>query len=127
MAENSPDDVTPLLRNWCRGDKAALDKIIPLVYDELHRLAHRYIKREWKADSPQTTALVNETYLRLIDAKHVEWRNRAHFFAVSARLMRRILVEFAAAHLVPDKIAGSVSSRSLPGNHKELPLRPSWQ
>jgi len=95
MARNSPHEVTLLLHDWCRGDKAALDKLIPLVYDELHRLAHHYMERERQADSLQTTALVNETYLRLVDAEHIEWRDRAHFFAVSANLMRRILVEFA--------------------------------
>ena len=95
MSQHSPHDVTTLLHDWCRGDQAALDKLIPLVHDELHRLAHRYMVRERAGHSLQTTALVNEAYLRLIDAKRVEWRDRAHFFAVCANLMRRILVEFA--------------------------------
>jgi RNA polymerase sigma-70 factor (ECF subfamily) len=91
----SPHEVTHLLQAWRRGDAAALDRLIPLVYDELHRLAHRYMAREWANDTLQTTALVHEAYLRLIDADQVEWKNRVHFFAISANLMRRILVEFA--------------------------------
>ena len=97
MGQHSPRDVTLLLRDWCRGDHTALDKLIPIVYDELHRMAHRYMERERAGHSLQTTALVNETYLRFIDIKHVDWQDRAHFFAVSANLMRRILVEFARA------------------------------
>jgi len=73
----------------------ALDKLVPLVYDELHRLAHRYMAREWANDTLQTTALVHEAYLRLMDANEIEWKNRVHFFAISANVMRRILVEFA--------------------------------
>src|SRR2546421_11990159 len=84
-----------LLQNWCRGDRAALDKLIPLVYDELHRLAHIYMVRERPGHTLQTSALVNEAYLRLIDASQVEWKDRVHFFAVSANVMRRILVQFA--------------------------------
>jgi RNA polymerase sigma factor (TIGR02999 family) len=91
----SAGDVTLLLRGWRCGDAAALQKLVPLVYDELHRLAHRYMRREQADHVLQTTALVNEAYLRLIDAKQVEWQDRAHFFAISANLMRRILVEFA--------------------------------
>jgi len=95
MPFQSPRDVTLLLRGWRCGDAAALDKLMPIVYDELHRLAHRYMTREQAGHTLQTTALVNEAYLRLIDANQVEWRDRAHFFAISANLMRRILVEFA--------------------------------
>jgi RNA polymerase sigma factor (TIGR02999 family) len=95
MAENSPKDVTALLQNWCRGEERALEELIPLVYDELHRLAHRYMVRERPDRTLQTSALVNEAYLRLIDAGRVSWQNRAHFFAVSSNLMRRILVDFA--------------------------------
>jgi len=91
----SPHEVTRLLRAWCGGDTSALDRLIPLVYDELHRLAHCYMAREWANDTLQTTALVHEAYLKLIDANQVEWKNRVHFFAISANLMRRILVEFA--------------------------------
>ncbi len=95
MAENSPKDVTALLQNWCRGEECALEELIPFVYDELHRLAHRYMARERPDRTLQTSALVNEAYLRLIDAGRVSWQNRAHFFAVSSNLMRRILVDYA--------------------------------
>jgi len=84
MTGHSPREVTLLLQNWCRGDPAALEKLVPLVYDELHRLAHIYIVRERPGHTLQTSALVNEAYLRLIDASQVEWKDRAHFFAVSA-------------------------------------------
>ena len=95
MTVQSPHEVTRLLRAWCGGDTSAPDRLIPLVYDELHRLAHCYMAREWANDTLQTTALVHEAYLKLIDANQVEWKNRVHFFAISANLMRRILVEFA--------------------------------
>jgi RNA polymerase sigma factor (TIGR02999 family) len=95
MMTISPPNVTELLQAWSGGDNSALEKLIPLVYDELHRLAKRYIGRERPGHTLQTTALVNEAYLRLIDAQQVEWQNRAHFFAISAQLMRRILVDFA--------------------------------
>jgi len=93
MSAQPPQDITLLLQAWCRGDQAALDRLIPLVYDELHRLAHHYMLRESGGHPLQTTALVNEAYLRLIDASQVQWQNRAHFFAISAKLMRRILVD----------------------------------
>ncbi len=95
MSGHAPKEVTLLLQNWCRGDQAALDRLVPLVYDELHRLAHIYMVRERPGHTLQTSALVNEAYLRLIDANRVEWKDRAHFFAISANVMRRILVEFA--------------------------------
>jgi RNA polymerase sigma factor (TIGR02999 family) len=90
-----PREVTQLLQAWRRGNAAALDQLVPLVYDELHRLAHCYMAREWGENSLQTTALVHEAYLRLVDAPQIDWKNRVHFFAISAGLMRRILVEFA--------------------------------
>ncbi len=90
-------DLTLLLHDWYHGDEAALDKLIPLVYAELRRLAHLYMVRERPGHLLQTTALINEAYLRLIQAGNIEWQNRAHFFAISAGLMRRILVEFARA------------------------------
>ncbi len=95
MAEDSSPQVTTLLRAWRDGDQAALDKLMPAVYSELHRLAHRYMLRERPDHTLQTSALVNEAYLRLVDATQIDWKNRAHFFAVSATVMRRILVEFA--------------------------------
>jgi RNA polymerase sigma factor (TIGR02999 family) len=95
MAVPSPKEVTRLLVDWGNGDQAALDELIPLVYDELHRLAGRYMRRESQGHTLQTSALINEAYLRLIDQKSVQWQNRAHFFGVAAQLMRRILVDHA--------------------------------
>jgi RNA polymerase sigma factor (TIGR02999 family) len=90
--------VSGLLRAWSDGDRDALDRLTPIVYGELHRLAERYMKRERPGHSLQATALVNEAYMRLVDYKGMHWQNRAHFFAVSAQLMRRILVEHARRH-----------------------------
>ena len=92
------NDVSELLRAWSGGDQGALEKLTPVVYGELHRLARRYMKREKPGHSLQTTALVNEAYLRLVDYKRMQWQDRAHFFAVSAQVMRRILVEHARRH-----------------------------
>src|SRR5580658_2795896 len=91
-------DISTLLRAWSGGDQGALEKLTPIVYDELHRLARRHMRRERPGHSLQTTALVNEAYMRLVDYKRMQWQNRAHFFAVSAQLMRRILVEHARRH-----------------------------
>jgi RNA polymerase sigma factor (TIGR02999 family) len=91
----SPEDVTQLLLAWSQGDQSAFEKLVPLVYNELYRLARRYMVRERAGHTLQTTALVNEAYLRMVDLKSVRWQNRAHFFAVSAQVMRRILVDFA--------------------------------
>jgi RNA polymerase sigma-70 factor, ECF subfamily len=91
-------DVSGLLRAWSQGDSQALDDLIPVVYRELHRLARNYMNRERAGHSLQATALVNEAYLRLVDYKRMQWQDRAHFFAVSAQLMRRILVERARRH-----------------------------
>lgn len=95
MPQPSPHEVSQLLRAWSSGDEAALQKLIPLVYEELHRIARRYMGRERKGHTLQTSALVNEAYLRLVDWKNVDWQGRAHFFAASAQVMRRILVDFA--------------------------------
>jgi RNA polymerase sigma factor (TIGR02999 family) len=95
---SSPEEVTQLLVAWGNGNKAALEKLMPLVYEELRRLAHHYMRREHPGHTLQTTALVNEAYFRLIDQKHVHWQNRAHFFAISAQLMRRILIDHARSH-----------------------------
>jgi len=89
------DDISQLLRAWSDGDHLALDELTPIVYAELRRLAHRYMRRERPDHDLQTSALVNEAYIRLVDYKRMQWQNRAHFFAVSAQLMRRILVEQA--------------------------------
>jgi len=96
----APDNaqVSRLLRAWGNGDRAALDRLTPIVYEELRRLARRHMRGERPGHSLQTTALVNEAYMRLVDYKGMQWQNRAHFFAVSAQLMRRILVEHARRH-----------------------------
>jgi len=95
MAAASPQEITELLLAWSEGKQDALQKLTPLVYGELHRLAHNYMAGERTGHTLQSTALVNEAYLRLVDSSRVRWQNRAHFFAVSAKLMRRILVDFA--------------------------------
>src|ERR1700680_142402 len=92
-------EVTRLLRAWGGGDQAALDQLAPLVYGELRRLARAHMHRESPGHTPQTTALVNEAYLRLIDVTNVAWQDRTHFFAVSAQMMRRILVDAARARV----------------------------
>ena len=92
------DDVSNLLRAWTGGDRTALEDLIPIVYRELRRLAHHYLRGEQPGHSLQTTALVHEAYLRLVDCKRMQWQNRAHFFALSGQLMRRILVENARRH-----------------------------
>src|ERR1700730_10227436 len=91
----SPQQVTELLMAWSQGQSSALEQLMPLVHHELDRLAHHYMAGQRPGHSLQTTALVNEAYLRLVDCSRVRWQNRAHFFAVSAQLMRRILVDFA--------------------------------
>ena len=125
MAEAAAD-ITRLLKAWSDGDSEARDQLIPLVYKELRHLARQYRHKSGAGDTLQTTALVNEAYLRLVDIHDVDWRNRAHFFAVSAQLMRRILVDAARARgavkrgggakhlndLSPDQVAASDSSRA---------------
>jgi len=103
--------VSGLLRAWSNGDRSALERLTPIVYDELHRLARRYMRRERSGHSLQTTALVNEASMRLVDYRRMEWQNRAHFFAVAAQLMRRILVEHARRHNL--KRGGAVPHVSL--------------
>ena len=92
---SSSSEVTQLLQAWGNGDSAALDKLMPIVYRELHRLASAYMRKENPGHTLQTSALVNEAYIKLIDQKHVRWQNRAHFFGIAAQLMRRILVDHA--------------------------------
>src|ERR1700684_1196922 len=96
--EAAIDDVSQLLQAWTGGDQKALETLTTVVYDELRRLARRYMRRERPGHSLQTTALVNEAYMRLVDYERMQWQDRAHFFAVSAQLMRRILVEHARRH-----------------------------
>jgi RNA polymerase sigma-70 factor, ECF subfamily len=88
-------EITQLLFEWSEGSQAALDKLYPLVYEELRRMAHRYLRHERKGHTLQTTALINEAYLRLVDQKQVHWANRSHFFGISAQIMRRILIDHA--------------------------------
>src|SRR6266542_1889785 len=90
-----PESVTQLLVDWGQGDQKALDKLMPLVYSELRRLAGNYLRRERQGHSLQPTALVNEAYLRLVDQKNARWQNRAQFFGIAAQLMRRVLVDHA--------------------------------
>lgn len=94
----SSAQVTRLLHSWGAGDEAALEKLTPLIYAELHRLARGYMRREREGHTLQTTALINEAFVKLIDWKSAKWQNRAHFFGISARLMRQILVSYARAH-----------------------------
>jgi RNA polymerase sigma factor (TIGR02999 family) len=116
----SPREITGLLQAWRRGDSSALERLVPLVESELHRLAHRYLSQERPGHTLQTTALVNEAYLRLMDWKNVQWQDRAHFVGVAARLMRYVLVGYAkrrthlkgAAQVSLDDALGISSSRS---------------
>ena len=96
--EPAGGDISTLLRAWRDGDPSALERLTPIVYDELRRLARRYMKRERPGHSLQTMDLVNEAYMRLVDYERMQWQNRAHFFAVSSQLMRRILVDHARRH-----------------------------
>jgi RNA polymerase sigma factor (TIGR02999 family) len=93
--KSSSDDVTQLLIAWGNGDEHARDQLMPLVYEELHRLAHKHIRTERPGHTLQTSALVNEAFVRLVDQKDAHWQNRAHFFAIAAQMMRRILVDYA--------------------------------
>ena len=114
-----------LLRAWSDGDTSALERLTPIVYDELHRLARRYMRGERPGHSLQTTALVNEAYMRLVGYERMQWQNRAHFFAVSAQVMRRILVEHARRHNL--KRGGgvphvSLEEAALVGGHRAADL-----
>lgn len=117
MNDHAQLQITQMLLDWTGGDKAALERMMPLVYGELHRLAHHYMNRERPGHTLQTSALVNEAYLRLIDQKNVKWNNRAHFFAIAAQMMRRILVDYARSQRYAKRGAGAVHV-SL--NHTEL-------
>jgi RNA polymerase sigma-70 factor, ECF subfamily len=112
MAQCPPQEVTQLLHLWCQGDQAALGELVPLVYDELHSRAHHYMQHERPGHVLQTTALINEVYIQLIDAPKVNWQDRAHFFAISAKLMRRILVDYARA----------MDSRKRGGDYRQVSL-----
>lgn len=107
MTTASPE-VTQLLVEWGNGDQAALDKLLPLVNAELRQLAKRYMRRESPGHTLQTSALVNEAYLRLVDQKHVQWQNRAHFLGIAAQLMRRILIDHARSHQYAKRGGGAL-------------------
>ena len=100
-------EITELLEQWSEGNQTALDKLYPLVYEELRRLARSYMRREAKGHTLQTTALINEAYVRMVDQKNVRWRNRTHFFAISAQIMRRILVDHARRYLYNKRGGGA--------------------
>jgi len=103
----APEEVTRLLSAWSEGDRAALDRLLPLVEHELRRLAHRHMRRERGDHTLQTTALVNEAYLRLIGQRQVRWQNRAHFFGIAAQFMRRILIDHARKHAYAKRGGGA--------------------
>src|SRR6266699_3230444 len=107
MRQSSTHEVTQLLIAWSSGDKAALDRLMPLIHQELRRLSHRYMSREHPGHTLQTTALVNEAYVRLVNRKGVHWQNRAHFFAMAAQLMRSILVDHARSHAYAKRGGGA--------------------
>jgi len=98
MAKPSSEDITQLLLEWREGNQEALEELLPVIYQELRHQAHHYLQHEQKNHSLQTTALINEVYLRLLDCSRVSWQSRAHFFAITARMMRRILVDYARSH-----------------------------
>jgi RNA polymerase sigma factor (TIGR02999 family) len=109
---------------WSTGDHKALEKLTPLVYDELHRLAQRYMRRERPQHTLQTTALVNEAYVKLVDSSRVRWEDRAHFFAVAAQLMRRILIDFARTRRSQKRggeLVRVTLSETVPGGNNDHP------
>lgn len=106
MGHTLPDDVTRLLIGWSGGDRRALDRLMPLVYDELRILAQRSLSRERQDHTLQATALVHEAYLKLVDQRQVRWQDRAHFFAVAAQIMRRLLVDHARRHRAAKRGSG---------------------
>ena len=103
----NPHDVTQLLLKWSQGDQGAIDELLPMVYRELHKIAHRYLNKERGEHTLQTTALVHEAYIKLIDQTRVQWQNRAHFFGIAAQAMRRILVDNARQRLAGKRGSGA--------------------
>jgi RNA polymerase sigma factor (TIGR02999 family) len=108
MAPGSAPDVTQLLANWSQGDQGALDKLMPLVYGELRRLASSHLRRERSNHTLQSTALVHEAFMRLVNQQDVQWRNRAHFYAIAAQMIRRILVDYARSQHAEKRGSGAV-------------------
>lgn len=107
MTQTQTHELTQLLVDWSNGDKAALEKLLPLIEQELRRLAHRYMSRERAGHTLQTTALVNEAFVRLVNRRNVNWQNRAHFFGIAASLMRTILVDHARSHACAKRGGGA--------------------
>jgi RNA polymerase sigma-70 factor (ECF subfamily) len=97
QSASTPKDISRLLRQWSEGNRAAMEELLPLVYDELHRQAACYLRRERVGHTLQTTALIHEAYLRLTDQRDVRWQSRTHFFAIAAQMMRRVLIDYARA------------------------------
>lgn len=120
--DSPPGDVTGLLLAWGRGEEKALEELVPLVYDELRRLAGQYLRRERRGHTLQPTALVNEAYLKLVNQKRVAWKNRGQFFAVASRMMRRLLVDHARRHHA-DKRGGGVAHVPLEEAEARAPAR----
>lgn len=108
MADASHQDVTEILREWSGGDRAAPERLMPLVYEELKRQAYRYLSRERSSHTLQPTALVHEAYIKLIDQTRVSWQNRAHFYGVASTVMRRVLIDHARAHASEKRGSGSI-------------------
>jgi RNA polymerase sigma-70 factor, ECF subfamily len=119
MSSTSPNEITDLLHAWSNGDRSAMEALVPLVYEELHRAARRYMARENPGHTLQATSLINETYLRLARLEKIDWQDRGHFFAICARLMRRILTDHARSrpHI------GGARIQTLSLEEAELPLR----
>src|SRR5690242_21602841 len=120
MGTEESGKITSLLKAWGTGDHAAQDELIPLVYNELRDLASRYRKKAGAGETMQTTALVNEAYLRLVDIRSVDWRDRVHFFAVSANVIRRILIDLARAQSA-QKRGGAQRAAIVPADWDEIP------
>jgi RNA polymerase sigma factor (TIGR02999 family) len=113
-------EITVLLKAWAAGDRAALDRLMPAMYTEIHQLARRYMKRERPGNSLQATALINEAYVRLVNVNDVDWKDRTHFFAVAAQLMRRILVDAARARSAAKRGGGQKVAHSTAVNFDEI-------
>ena len=113
----APNEITQLLQDWSGGDQTALDRLMPLVYDELHRLAHQYMRREKAGHLLQTSALINEAYLRLVDQPQIRWENRSHFFGIAARLMRLILVDEARKRNSAKRGGGAIEVSLVEGSN----------
>jgi RNA polymerase sigma factor (TIGR02999 family) len=121
VSTTSPQDVTQILLNWQEGDAGAPAKLMPIVYEELRRLARNYLQRERADHTLQATALVHEAYLRMVDEKSVSWKDRAHFYGIAARLMRRILVDHARAHNAAKR--GGLDQKLTLDEARELPMK----